>query len=716
MVSLHERNDVDRRLNDAIQCFRNGHFEDALKIYNALKQVIAAIPTLKLKEIREEEYGLSGTPVVGPIVHPKLGTVLDQRAATYEKLGKLDRALKDGEDVIKSDPLSCKGYLRTSKILIKMKRHLEAYKILQQGLYTIKRAVEKFNIEVPSKLFESMKNQHSLMNAKLKLERENKTGPKDELRISENSNRVKRCVSETHLVPQKKVKLLLDPVNYLPFEILQRIFCLLPFHELLKCHFVSKLWYHRLTSIPELYCFRLQTKVRLTSTELSNGLQLLRRILKRSNRKRVNMFKMRTISNEAQFNRALEILASEKDMAFAGLDICNMHLSFESFIGKFYKCNFANLKMLSELRLGIKSSLNYENILFHISKNLRALEVMVIGDTPSRSLKSLLPLNSKFKNYLEHDDTPYENLEKLTLVNNPSLLKDKNEEFPSIDTYNPWPPFLEKNFPNLTTLTIVSYDFTRRQGLFQDFLSRSRNLKLLYLEDNEQITVSGFLQDLVTSNAEFRLTRLTLRERKLTRETSLNNLNEESVLQLRSLRYLDAYGSSLSIRGFLKLLRLSNLDNNLQTLLIGNSNYLYFKDDKISANRHRKLSISDILSVAPALERLHINELDLDNSTMKFFHNELVEFGLENLKLKILDLSFCNKIDGIGLMNLFNFRVTKNNDSSPFSIEELFLDGIDFNEATLNYLMRKGFVKKISNDVHRVRWKKYGVNTLVMNI
>ncbi|KAL8941939.1 MAG: hypothetical protein Q9216_001967 [Gyalolechia sp. 2 TL-2023] len=77
-------------------------------------------------------------------------SVLDNRAATYEKLGDLQAALKDGRRMITDHKTSCAGYLRTAKILQLQEKHKAAADIYQYGLRNVPR--NETNFKVPRSL------------------------------------------------------------------------------------------------------------------------------------------------------------------------------------------------------------------------------------------------------------------------------------------------------------------------------------------------------------------------------------------------------------------------------------------------------------------------------------------------------------------------------------------------------------------------------------
>jgi F-box/TPR repeat protein Pof3 len=64
-------------------------------------------------------------------------SLFDYRAATWEKLEKLQPALSDGRSMIKADKTNARGYLRTAQILQKMGKLDVALGIYEYGLRNV---------------------------------------------------------------------------------------------------------------------------------------------------------------------------------------------------------------------------------------------------------------------------------------------------------------------------------------------------------------------------------------------------------------------------------------------------------------------------------------------------------------------------------------------------------------------------------------------------
>jgi len=134
--------------------------------------------------------------------------LLDSRAASHEKLGELNDALRDSRTMIKGDRKDVRGYLRTGKILQKMEKAQSALQIYQLGLRTVPVGDKNF---------------HLLHGATNKLSRQ--------------------------LCPPKSI----DPLLVLPAELAEMILGYLAFNELVRCLPVSKGWNCFLASRPSLW-------------------------------------------------------------------------------------------------------------------------------------------------------------------------------------------------------------------------------------------------------------------------------------------------------------------------------------------------------------------------------------------------------------------------------------------------------------------------------
>lgn len=707
--------------------FKSKNYSKCLALYDEIISTFSSYTPTQIVKIRRF-YNLTATPIVGSLCHPKLATVLDQRAATFEKLGKFDNAFSDASRIMSLDPLDCKGYLRGAKLRRKQNKLLEAYKILQKGAYIIEKAVEKYDISVSESLFLLLRTQYSELNTELKrskaekrpdpVQRAQSTASKGLQRRLDEMIPLKRANTTSNL--PKRVKTDLDPVYRLPKEVIETIFLFVPIRALLRCHLVCKSWYHVLTSLPMLYRNVFALKHRVTAPEYYGGLKLMKKVASFLHRRSVGSIKLWSTYNTAQLSRILENILSDETLRLETLELLNRDLSFELLLNKAEKLKWACLTTLAyvtRLRMGINSSLVYPDLLLKMFPNLESLDVIIIDSVLTSANRHLLPETETF-HLLLNDATnlqSHSSLKTLLLVNNPALTRDVQKMRPNSRTFNPQPPFLRMHFPNLVKLTLTSFDFTNLEAPFGQFLLRCPLLNHLYMENNAELSLRKFFTVLRLYDPAFKLESFTFREPPQDRPYSLNDIDGDSLSQFHQLRHVDLYGCCLSGRGLVKFLSLANHDWKLKSLNIGNGKFLFFRKDKFVAG-HEILEFAQLFKVAPQLEILYMNELDLDDLSMKCFHKDLVnEVGYAEQKLRKLDLSFCYSISGIGVMNLLNLSYSQITTAHNLILDELILDGLDVSKESVTMITRREVVKTVRHDPLKTKWKQYGVNTLVQD-
>ncbi|KAI8972726.1 hypothetical protein BDB01DRAFT_809010 [Pilobolus umbonatus] len=77
-------------------------------------------------------------------LNPGNPTVLDSRAVCYERLDKINLAMKDATDIINTSPSNSRGYLRMGKLLSLNDKHKAAFSIYIRGLIAVKNTDPKY--------------------------------------------------------------------------------------------------------------------------------------------------------------------------------------------------------------------------------------------------------------------------------------------------------------------------------------------------------------------------------------------------------------------------------------------------------------------------------------------------------------------------------------------------------------------------------------------
>jgi tetratricopeptide (TPR) repeat protein len=131
------------------------------------------------------------------VLNPNHTTLLDCRAASYEKLNELDLALKDASAIVKLSPKDARGYLRAGKILSLQKHYEKAIHIYQRALKKVDPTDTRFAL---------------LLNMKELAEKALKPPPKH------------------------------DMMTKLPYDVISLVFSYISFDRRIQCSAVSKSW------------------------------------------------------------------------------------------------------------------------------------------------------------------------------------------------------------------------------------------------------------------------------------------------------------------------------------------------------------------------------------------------------------------------------------------------------------------------------------------
>lgn len=735
----------------AVLHFRSKNYGKCLLLYNEIVRTLMSYNAADLTKARKH-HQLSAKPAVGLLAHPKLPSVLDQRAATFEKLDDIENAFKDAQKIVAIDPTNCKGYLRLGKLYLRRGKTVDAYKTYQKGLYTIEKAHEKHKILVPDKLLHQLRQQYAKVNCHLKEQRKGEQIEDKNRELSSKNHSVlleprvsgiqrrldemlplKRASSATGN-PQKKLRSqkpesgsqisqsrTQDIFRRFPVEIIERIFSCLLIRTVLRCHLVCKQWYHSLTSLPRLYYNSFLLKHRISAPEYFHGLRLMKKILKSSHSQSIHTVRLWSTLNTAALNRIVDNIINDEEIRLTRLDLINRDLSIEYFLGRLDKCSwkFENFKTIRQLKLGINSSIIYQKIILAAFPNLVSLDITIIDKVLRKANKLLLPYNMENLNKISDKAEAIESqssLESLTLINHPGLTKEILQLSPGSNTFSVVPPYFNIQFANLKKLTVVSFDFKNLETQMGSLFTHSTGLRELYFENNENLSVKSLLLILRLYSPSFKLDSLTIREKVQEQPYSMLELEEDGLSCLSDLTHLDIYGSCLSSRGLLKLLRIANGSWSLRSLNIGNSQHLCFPQDKFMTDQN-VLKFAELFDASPSLTCLYLSELNLDNLSLRFLRQDLVaKTGYEYCRLKKIDLLFCHLVDGVGLMDLVNASYSQPANSSTLFLEEVVLNGLNVNKETIKLLQKRDIVKNIIIDPLKTKWKQYGVNTFVQEI
>lgn len=650
----------DSLINDKLELaklyFKSKKYHEALQIYDLLVRLLKSLKPSDIIAARLA-YNLPDPhePYIGKLHHPKLITALDNRAATYEKLGESLKSVRDSKFILSINPVELKGYLRLGKLYLKLNDLLAAFKNYQLGSYTLLKFREKYpKYPISEALYESFKQNYQHVKS---------------LRKSERS--LQGHISEQFTV--KRQRKCTDPFLYLNQDILYVIFGLLSLKQILSCHLICKNWCTNLRQMIYLYLDKLELKTRIKYKEFLNGVKLFSKVKGNLINLRVNKTAngefIRIFDNIVKSNFKLRVFENYNLMQFNELILRIDKLKFS--------CNFRHL---NTLKLVLNSNPSVE--LLNLFPNLQNMELIIMSNQERLNMKLLAQVvNKQAYKKLTIPKEQYENLSSMVLISNISA----NNTF----------PYIHMTF-NLTKLILANFDFLNVQHIFGNFLSYCHNLEILLLENNKNLSFKDFFNNLVNYKSNFRLKKFTFREYLISNSCNLQEFEPSDFENFQDIQSLDIYCCSLSNNGLVKLLKHCTY---ISTLVLGSSNYIYFKNESIST-RFTRLNLYDILSKLPLLKNLTLVDLNLDNLSLSYFEKA---FKKLNLRLDSLDVSFNLNINGIGLLSLLSDRWTS----------QLTIDGVYINPDTLKLIESRGI--QIQNDHMKTRWRQYGVNSFILS-
>lgn len=672
----------------AVLYFKSGDYAKALSIYDKLIYNVRQLPAHAIKAIRLQ-YGLKEVPDVGKLIHPKLTTYFDQRAATLEKLGRFDSALRDSKRLIDLDPADYKGYLRIGKLHVMNGAKYEAYNAFQRGLYVIDSLIKKCMHTPNTQLYERLKCQYRSLNQELKAER--KISDNESSRGSSSFGRSESQSTSQSLIKRRKVDKNIDPIKYLPLECLKLVFQMLPPRATFRCLLVSKSWYNMLV---QLNLFQFDCKPVITLDEFILGVKFFKKSAAYTYSKQIKKLKINQVYNKKLLH-VLAVMIKEPQFPLRSLEVMDPTMNLQLICAILAKNSWRlnNFHHLQSLSLGINCSIKYPQILLNMFPQLKNLQISIL--IADKSAMSMVPLQDKmFKKFKQMKLESY-TLETLFLANHVKLLTNESMSVSAI-TYSPFPVLLDYYFPNLSELTMCSFNFGNHLPTFGEFLAQHHNLTKIYLENNPGLNLLIILQILLNYRPSFKLIHFTFREYGVCSTMSLQEVYFPLITQLSQLELLDLYKTSVSVTGFEKLL--GRCGKSLKNLNIGCPTYLSFH-----IHGRKQLDLSKLLTMCPNLQHLALPDMNIDTVSMLNITKQIQSIPLQLINLQSLDLSF-NQFDGVDLMRFL---------STGVRLEKLDLNGLNISEDTLRYVKRKEIVQNILFDQRRTKWRVYGVNTWV---
>lgn len=703
---------VDKALELGTKYFRNENYNKAKELFRKAVDLARSYDEQNLVTLRER-CGLSkysfGSTVNGntKVYHPKYVRLLDNLAATYEKLGELSKALNYAEKMARIEPFNLKCYIRLGKVLQKQGNDREAYAAYKMGLKKSKEAYDQYSMEVPQKFIDTIQNQKNIVKERLTRKDSNKTASsgndasdstrkRQYINPIEEHNRLSKRKKGLNKIPLAEISApRLNLICGLPTELIPLIFNEFSSKELMIVTLVCKSWQTRILAQPQLF-----QKFILNSCTLRQVLKFCDFICSlypssddKSLRHSLEVVKYssRTSAEEA---KSVETLLSRLQNIHCEKLMLSIPSCTTAHLASFMASNVELCRSLKELSviISLRADKPYEIDMLSRCENLKRLEVLIES--------SVVPIKkriSRTSSFIEPKLIPTwaEKLESFSL----NCDQNKVKSFPFIT--------LVSHFPanHLSRLCITGVTFSSDTNQF-DWLSNFKFLKEIWFENNKSAKLAALmhlLRDYPLSNL---LEKLTFREDRITSKFDMEETSENYFYyhNLQNLRVLDVMGSSISGLGLARILSYLR-QNKIKKLNMGDCPYIKLQQFPC-LNDTSVISPNDLLVAIPNLEELLVPQFGfLGDDTMKLF-TEQVRY-LENIKR--VDLSLNPSITGVSIYELL--KALKERRTVP--LEHINLDGCpSVSHITVNMLKAQGLVKHVDCVYERVVWQRFGINSL----
>ncbi|EDO17870.1 hypothetical protein Kpol_1043p60 [Vanderwaltozyma polyspora DSM 70294] len=695
---------IDKAIELGTTYFKSGSYEKAKDLFKKAIKLGYSYNKDDLVELRES-MGLSGGSLHNSdkIYHPKLVKLYDNLSATYEKLQELDKAYESSSRMIHIEPYNMKGYIRMGKVLQRQGKDPEAYKCYKKGLLMSREMLQKFDIVVPEKFRDIIKQQRDIVKKRINNQSlpNSDTSQKRQLidpveERKQLSKRLKlKSSSESDLTvieiedKEDSDYITVDFISELPSEVIPFIFSTFSTKEIIKFTEVSKSWNLKILSNPEIF-----QKLFLTSGTSSKISKFLRFICKlksfhptKKNSFHFDLlrFSSQTASEEVKSLTAL--LQNKNPITCTSLILTIPN----STTGQLYNQLSKNSQLchnLKELSLVISHRMDkkYEEEIVILCKNLKRVEFIVANSVVPVSR----PLDLNMTSLMV--DGVCDNLQTLKLICD----QNKVTTFPLFSLfYNAIP----KNMVKLC-ITGVTLEDTPNQF---SWLTSFDSLQEIWFENNKNSKLLCFLDVFNSIQFSGNLKKLTFRDCTMSEMTHITNVRENYYSNFRNIVDLDLMGTSISGAGLLDIISTIEIGS-LKRLNIGNCPYIRFGRDSLLTN-------PSILSVPHCSLLLSgLEELKLPN--MGSFDDNSFQLLIDNLiyleKLSRCDFSFNPVLTGVSLYEFV--KTLKSFREVP--LEQLKINGCpSISHITVGSLKLQNLVENIECVYEMESWTKFGINS-----
>lgn len=686
-----ERNEdlVDRTLTLGISCFQCHDYHKAISLFTKAIQLSQTYSDEDI-EIKRISFGLSRRCIHDStkVYHPRYLALLDNRAASWEKLNNLNKALKDGKRMIKVDPFNMKGYIRCGKILQKLNKNQDALENYTKAIEVSKHVFQKYKIETSKKFTEVIHYQLQLTKSRIR-------GSLSFNDVRDTNTKKRQLITDSKKQYELNFKVIrknsdghLDFVSQLPMEIVLLIFSYLETVVIIRCLEVSKLWYSRL-----MYLSMVIKEINLLRANYKKVSKFL--IFSRKHYINQDRIRLKTISFSAcggsDEKKSLQLLFSNLRCTFKNVILHTSSADLTSVCGILLK-NKSVLNQIEQFSL-LSPYINNSNDFKEYSflNEMRALKKLEIILHNSYACMNDLPSPVEF--YVpDFDIHILNNLQTLKLI-----LKDNNN----------WssPPFAKLLQPgyvfnNLRKLYISGFKFDNSMTDCR-WLLNFPLINDLWLEKNPGLKLIHLINILSTTPIFNALEKLIMREYPNAFLNMTNNYpsligNLNMSHNLKHLYLLDIMDSELSYEILMAIIQIADVSY-IRKLNLGNCKGISFDRSHLSI-------LDQIFQNLPKLEELLLpNAFELDYVGVK-----CIVSNMKYMKyIKKIDLSFNPSIQGTDILILFQDLKENNR-----VLSELCIDSCpSISLPTVQYMKAQMLVKSLTCSYDKLRWEVFGQNS-----
>ncbi|WPK26297.1 hypothetical protein PUMCH_003646 [Australozyma saopauloensis] len=638
---------------------------------------------------------------IGRYVHPSILVFVNEMTNGIQNLNDTSRLYRKCIKYIEFGPKSSAEHIRLGDTLLRQPLESANIEDYAHGKFTVDGALRHLDLNLEPEMVTTIDQQFQELRVSLQ-----KIQNLEKIKDSEPAS----CSTLTS--SQYSMPSCADPFQWLPPDLIANVAKLLSLEDVINCNMVCSLWRRNLLDMPSVFQKPLILCEDATAAVYYKRIKLVRSLVSSLPTHKISKLHIASTTSKEQLQHILESVISERKLIFQALEVSNEYMTLDLLFHALKKKRFRcpGLLSITELKLDIKNTMYNSEVLLELLPNLQRLELVCEKHALRENGYVEFQNTTGFQNLLHAAEQrkKVKNLQRLSLICNEMYrVYSMGEMGPQ--TFDSKPQLLHAAYPNLTEFQMANHSF--RDGIevdqFKRFLSTSDNLKILYLENNDDFTFEMLFNLIKLAKPRFQLESLTYRPRMCL--VDKYELLEPAEYQcLANLTHLDLFGAFIDQQNLTKLLRIVNGDHTLKTLNVGETSFSLF-DKPFSMSyipEKTDLALEQLLISVDSL--ILGGTYRMNEFCLLYLANSLACVRGPDWALKYLDISFCGEICDNALRNLLG---TSNYYAKP-RVETLVVSGPKISVKTLEKFKSKGLIGKY--EMSSEKWRQFGVNSLYL--